>query len=400
MKRIALGLALVSVASLAQEPAWTNLFSGSGLDGWQVLAGQWTVEEGVLVGRAVPGETAWIISGAELADFSLEVEFMTPAPCGGGVQIRSHWLPRLPIPENVAPTDAPKTLYGYQADIDTRGLELTGNIVDANGRGVLVKTSPEAQSAVVPGDWNTMRMDCLQTVLEVTVNGVTANRLHDEAFLKGFVALEVTPLDGAAGEMRFRSVRVHDLGRTGTWRPLFDGTTLTGWKNWGTEQWTVQNGAIQGRSGPQASEGYLATEETWKDFRVRGQFMMLGEGNFGLFYRSTITLREDGFPVIQGIQGEVAPGFPSPTGWHYESYRRGWLAEPDMSSVAAHAVRPGAWNEIEIRAIANHITSWVNGIRATDFFDNNPQVFEGAFALQLHTGGTEGIDWKDLYVKE
>ena len=133
--------------------------------------------------------------------------------------------------------------------------------------------------------------------MTVWVNGVISAVLFDEAFLGGFVALQVAPLeDGKPGEIRYRNIRIRDLGRTGRWRALFDGRTLGGWHNWGSEKWTVVDGAIQGRRGPKESEGYLATEETWRDFRVRGRFMMLGEGNYGLFYHSRIRLRDDERP--------------------------------------------------------------------------------------------------------
>jgi hypothetical protein len=66
----------------------------------------------------------------------------------------------------------------------------------------------------------------------------------------------------------------------------------------------------------------------------------------------------------------------------------------------AYAARPDEWGEIEIRVVGNRATSWVNGIRIVDFHDENQQLFEGGFALQLHDGGAEGILWKDLYVLE
>ena len=162
----------------------------------------------------------------------------------------------------------------------------------------------------------------------------------------------------------------------------------------------MTDGAIEGRRGPKMSEGYLATEETWKDFRVRGEFNMRGDGNYGLFYHSRIRLRDDGYPLISGVQGEVMPGCPAETGRHYESYRRGWLMAKDHDDVGSWALREGAWNVIEIRSVGNHVTSWVNGIRVTDFFDSAPQVFEGSFALQLHTGEGAGIDWRGLYVQD
>ncbi len=94
----------------------------------------------------------------------------------------------------------------------------------------------------------------------------------------------------------------------------------------------------------------------------------------------------------------MAPDYPGPTGWHYESYRRGWIVEPDPATVPAYALRPGEWNEIEIRSEGNRISSWVNGFRVLELLDSEPQVFEGFFALQLHAGKGDGIDWRELHV--
>ena len=162
----------------------------------------------------------------------------------------------------------------------------------------------------------------------------------------------------------------------------------------------MEDGVIIGSSGPKKSEGYLATKETWKDFRVRASYKTLGEGNYGLFYHSTIKLREDGYPLIAGVQAEVEPGYPSKTGGVYESYQRGWLVEPDIDTVAAVAVRPGEWNELEVCSQGKHVTTWVNGVRQVDLEDEDQRLTEGSFALQLHSGGADGIAWKDIYVKE
>jgi len=363
-------------------------------DGWEALSGSWSESDGTIVGRA-DAEAAWLISDDFYWDFALSVEFKTPAACNGGVQFRSHWLPN---PENPAESQ----FYGYQANIETRTDDGTGSIIDENGRGRLVLPSPEAQEAVNPTDWNTMRIEARGGVVDVWVNGVRANTLYDEAFIGGRLGLQVMPLDDGEAEIHYRNIEIEDYGRLGDWTSLFDGESLDGWTVYGTEEFVVEDGAILGRSGPNKGEGYLLTDGSWTDFRVRGEFEMLGEGNFGMFYRSTIPgQRDDGGPRISGIQGEVAPGRPGPSGWHYESYRRGWLHEkPQMDSIRAYALNEEGWSWIEIRAVGNRITSWINGIQVVDFYDDHPQVFEGGFALQLHAGGVEGIRWREIYVAE
>lgn len=380
----------------AQDAPWNDLLESGG----EALSGDWELAGGVLTGRTRDHVAAWWQFPGDYWDFELEAGFRTPVPCNGGLQFRSHRLPVFGRPPD-ASGEYPRGFYGYQANIETRAKDGTGAIVEENGRGRIVAPANDAQPLVKESDWNTMTVRAVGPVIEVAINGVTATRLHDEAWIGGGIALQVLSFEtGAEATIQYRNVRIRDLGRAGNWRPLFNGKDLAGWKNWGSEDWSVRTGVIQGRRGPKESEGYLATEETWGNFRIRGRFRMLGDGNYGLFFHSTIRLREDGYPVISGVQGEVEPEYPGQTGWFYESYRRGWIVEQAKNDPLAYALRPGEWNEIEIRCTGNRLTSWVNGARILDFHDPTPQLFHGSFALQLHTGQGAGIDWKDLYVEE
>lgn len=246
----------------------------------------------------------------------------------------------------------------------------------------------------------TLRISAIGETLRVTRGAATVGTGGDW-FLSGSLYFVALPGEADAPPATVTIKEFKDLPRAENWQPLFNGENFDGWRQWGSEEWAIEDGMIIGRSGPKKSEGYLATDRTWKDFRVRGTFKMLGEGNFGLFYHSTITLREnDGYPMISGVQGEVEPGYPSSTGWLYESYKRGWLIEPPKDTLAAYVLKPTDWNTIEIESKGNVVTTWVNGVRALRFDDPEPQLFEGSFALQLHAGGVDGIAWKDLYVVE
>ena len=393
------GCSQIPVAHAAEfEPAPLD----PSLAGWQQLTGAWRVEDGVLIGTAPEGEMAWLLHERELGDVEVELEWRTPKPANGGLQFRSHWLPRLPLKAGEDVAAAPRLMYGYQANIETRQKAASGRVVDESGRGALAEPAAEASKTLKQKDWNTMRVVAVGTKIEVYLNEVLAVSLEDEGMLKGYLGFQVAPYDAGQGpaEVQYRNIRVKDLGRAEHWKPLFNGTDLTGWKTYGSEIWEVADGTIVGKSGPKKSEGYLATEQSYKDVHVRGQFKMLGAGNYGLFYHSTITLKEDGYPMIAGIQGEVDPEYPSKTGWLYESYKRGWLVEPSYDTAAAAALRPGEWNEIEIRVQGKRTTTWVNGVRAVDFDDPAPNLTEGQLALQLHVGGAEGIVWRELYVRE
>lgn len=351
MRTMCLVLAFVAAA----HADWVDLGKADFESMWTPVAGTWTRENGVIRGTATADRAAVLVSTRDYFDFELEIAREGDAG-SGRVGVRAHWLP-----------DAP--------DVDA-ALPLVGVTLD------------------LPGSKGTVNVRAVGATVKAGDRTVS----DDDAFIGGRIALIVPAGEGASAA--FHSIRVNDLGREGTWRALFNGTNFDGWTIWGTEEWTVEDGVIIGRSGPKKSEGYLATEKTWTDFRVRGMFKMLGDGNFGLFYHSTIAYNEEQYPMISGLQGEVAPGYPSPSGWVYESYKRGWLVQPDMETYRAFALRPGEWNEIEIRSVGNRVTTWVNGIRVLDLEDKDQQLTEGSFALQLHTGGTDGIQWKDLYVLE
>jgi hypothetical protein len=371
-----------------------------GFEDFEPLSGAWSEERGVITGRATDG-AAVLATHDDFADFELTVSFRSTAPCDGGVLLRSHWLPAGPLPEGGSPADLPRHMAGYRVRTDMRDPEQALGITETASGTLLTAAAPKVIETLDPGEWNKLEIHAADDIIEVRVNGVIAARLQDEAYIGGRIALEVLPADGGPGEMQFRDCSVRDRDRAGTWRRLFDGKTLDGWKNWGEEEWSVEDGTLMGRCGPKKSEGYLCTVESWKDFRVRGSFKMLGEGNYGLFYHSTIALRpEDGYPVITGVQGEVEPSWPGMTGWHYESYGRGWIVPGTPGSPGFWALRPDMWNEIEIRAIGNRVTTWVNGIRTVDFHDTGHRIFEGGFALQLHAGGVDGIAWRDLFVED
>jgi hypothetical protein len=409
MRLLYVMLAGCMVSTGAFSADWEVLSAGNDLSGWRVEGGEWSIADGVITGRAGQDANCWLLwEKKEYADFELSAEFRTPVPTNGGIQFRSHWLPRVPLEEGETAADAPRQMYGYQANVETRQRTGTGRLMDENGRGYLAETPVAAAKTLSQKGWNTMRIVARGPVIEVYLHDVLAHRTEDNVFLSGLIALQVFPFQQQEenASVEYRNVKIKDYSREGAWRPLFNGKNFDGWKQWGGEEWAVEDGVIYGRSGPKKSEGYLATEEQFTDFRVRGRFKMLGEGNFGLFYHSAIKLREDdGYPLISGLQGEVAPAWPGPSGWVYESYKRGWLVKPDLASMPAFALRPDEWNEIELLSRATgegkkikHITTWVNGIQVLNHTDEAPNLYKGSFALQLHAGGVDGIAWKDIAV--
>lgn len=172
---------------------------------------------------------------------------------------------------------------------------------------------------------------------------------------------------------------------------LFNGKDLTGWKNYGTEKWYVDNGELVSESGPDKEYGYLGTTKYYKNFILEVEFKQEANGNSGVFFRSTI----DG-TKISGWQVEVAPP-GSNTGGIYESYGRGWLIKPDPAK--DKALKPGEWNKMKIKAEGNTVTSWLNGVEMITLTDEKIGAGEGCIALQIHDGGGIKVRWRNLKIK-
>ena len=175
-------------------------------------------------------------------------------------------------------------------------------------------------------------------------------------------------------------------------KPLFNGEDLTGWKIHGTEKWYVEDGELVCESGPDEEYGYLATNETFKDFELNLDFKQEADGNSGVFIRSTL----DG-TKISGWQVEVAPP-GNDTGGIYESYGRGWLEK--IPEEKEDILKPGEWNHLRIRAVGDQVTTWLNGEQMVDMTDAKIGAAEGSVALQIHSGGGIKVRWKNINIKE
>ena len=183
----------------------------------------------------------------------------------------------------------------------------------------------------------------------------------------------------------------------GGWTSLFNGKDLSGWKNNGDEKWVVEQGTILCESTAN-KYGYLTTEKTYRDFDLRMKFKGEAAGNSGVFVRSRILgIDPQHGPDIEGMQVEVDPNVGKHTGGLYESGGRGWVAMP--TAEGEQALKPGAWNDLEVSVRGPHIITQLNGTKIVDFTDTAPKFTDGVIALQIHTGGGVKMRWKDIYIK-
>ena len=172
---------------------------------------------------------------------------------------------------------------------------------------------------------------------------------------------------------------------------LFNGQDLSGWQIHGTEQWYVEDSLLICESGPDAEYGYLATDETFKNFVLELEFKQAADGNSGVFFRSSLNGTK-----ISGWQVEVAPPDHN-TGGIYESYGRGWLEQ--IPEEKEGVLKMGEWNKMRIEVNGDRVQTFLNGEPMVDLSDEKIGAADGVIALQIHDGGGIKVYWRDLRVK-
>ena len=75
----------------------------------------------------------------------------------------------------------------------------------------------------------------------------------------------------------------------------------------------------------------------------------------------------------------------------------------EVNLVVAQALSDGEhtdWNDYLLQVVANRYIARLNGVVILDFTDPTPKSFDGAIALQLHSGGNGNMRFKDIYIRD
>jgi hypothetical protein len=180
---------------------------------------------------------------------------------------------------------------------------------------------------------------------------------------------------------------------SGEWISLFDGKTLEGWHTIPGGTWSVEDGAIIGRSEKtDQRHGLLVTDKSFKNFEVEIQYKAI-KGNSGLYFRA----EEVGGTVgVHGFQAEIDP--ERDAGGLYETGGREWVIQPTAEQVKTW-YKPGEWNTMTVRAEEGHVVVHVNGKKTAEL-SNDPGRKEGHIALQLHGGMDMHVQFRDIRIRQ
>ena len=187
------------------------------------------------------------------------------------------------------------------------------------------------------------------------------------------------------------------------WRPLFDGKSLTGWRQLnGTATYEVIDGAIVGTTREGTPNSFLATEKLYGDFVFEFEVRQtVGPTNSGVQFRSQS--KPDVMQGrVHGPQLELDPSEREWTGGIYDEAMRGWWY-PGALNPQPGLYKFDQWNRVRIEAVGPTMRTWVNGVPVAYVIDASYN--EGFIALQVHSinkpeDAGRKIQWRNLRIKE
>lgn len=213
------------------------------------------------------------------------------------------------------------------------------------------------------------------------------------------------------------STRSEELLAQEGFKPIFDGKTLEGWSAPDMRYWSVEDGAITGRSSdelPCTRNQFLSWQQgELDDFELKLEYRILGsaQANSGIQIRSQIA--EDGHAV--GYQADL-DRFGSWLGALYDEHTgRQLLAQRGQRTVIDAAgeretseldvgsleVEVDGWNEYHIVAHGPRITLKVNGVTTADVTDleKGHGDLSGRLAVQIHSGPPMTIQFRNIRLR-
>jgi hypothetical protein len=152
------------------------------------------------------------------------------------------------------------------------------------------------------------------------------------------------------------------------WELLFDGVSTEAWRTYGADDLHDGWQAVEGTLVRVGGGGDIITRETYADFDLKVEWMVLEGGNSGVFVRASEESGRifEGAPEMQVLDDAVHPDGANPL----TSAGANYAIHPAPRGV----VRPaGEWNEARIRVEGNRVQQWLNGVEVVDYELGSPE---------------------------
>ncbi|MET9495594.1 ThuA domain-containing protein [Streptomyces sp. NPDC006552] len=178
------------------------------------------------------------------------------------------------------------------------------------------------------------------------------------------------------------------------YRPLFDGTGTSGWKQAGPGGFTLADGTLASHGGL-GLYWYQAKEFTG-DYSLKLDWKASGDDNSGVFV---------GFPASDDPWSAVDNGYeiqidatdtPDRTTGSVYGFQ-----SADLPARDAALNPPGEWNTYEIRVTGERLELFLNGRKINDFTNTDParSLEQGHIGIQNHGDGDD-VAFRNIRVKE
>lgn len=405
------GAALVCSAALATSmsaaPAAATaraLFNGKDLSGWKGEG--YVVEDGAIVctpqGRNLMTEETF-------ADYRLTFSFKLPP--GGNNGLGIHY---------------PGTGDGAYAGMELQILDSTHpkykDLKDYQFHGGLYTMAAAKQGALKPvGEWNTQVVTVHGSRLDIVLNGKKILDVNlDEMAAKHPQHAGVKRRSGHIGflghgdRVAFRDIRIEEIApaadpAAASFKPIFDGATLNGWKHTpDTTNWVAANGILK-HNGRKGAVNDLWTEKTYKDCTLSFNWRWSGRGPVmprpvvqpDGSDKGTVEVEEldSGIYLRGNTKSQVNLwNWTVGSGEVYGYRTDGSMPAEVKAGVTPKAKAdkpPGEWNHMVITLKGEELTVTLNGRLVIDKARLPGIPAEGPLGLQHHGGA---IDFANLRV--
>ncbi len=200
---------------------WEYLFNGKNLDGWIKRGGEakYIAKDNMIIG--ITGKdtpNTFLCTKKTYSNFILEVDFLIDDRMNSGIQIRS----------NSFDSYRNGRVHGYQVEIDPSDRAWSGGIYDEARRGWLydLRNNQAARNAFKHNEWNKLHIEAIGSSIRTWLNGVPAANLVDSLTDEGFVALQVHQMKTAGVKVKWKNIRIMDLGTTTEFPQIINGKKL------------------------------------------------------------------------------------------------------------------------------------------------------------------------------
>ena len=188
---------------------WENLFDGKSLDNWEQKGGEakYEIKDNMIVGTTVLNTpNSFLCTKQKYGNFIFEVEFFVDEEMNSGVQIRS----------NSMESYKNGRVHGYQVEIDPSARAWSAGIYDEARRGWLydLRNNEVARNAFKHNQWNKLSVEAIGNSIRTWLNGTPAANLVDSMTAEGFIGLQVHGSEKAGTQVKWRNIRILDLGTT------------------------------------------------------------------------------------------------------------------------------------------------------------------------------------------